>query len=76
MSERLWYAWIHQRGRSVRAAVPPFRAASQVEADARAEALTGTCYAFAIPGPAVVTPEMKQNAPSSPGGAFPSILRA
>ena len=74
LTRRLWVAWIHQTGRSVRAATPPFEADNQTAADAEAVRRTGTSYAFAIPGPAVVTQPGGENASSGLRGASTSIL--
>lgn len=74
LTRRLWVAWIHQTGRSVRAATPPFEADGQMAADVEAVRRTGTSYAFAIPGPAVVTHPGGENASSGQGGASTSIL--
>ena len=52
-------AWIHQKGRSVRAALPPFTADTPEEADELARAGAGA-YAFAVAYPQPLPQDKKQ----------------
>lgn len=50
--------WIHQKGRSVRAALPPFNAEDARAADVEARRLAGS-YAFAVRLPSAETQKPK-----------------
>ena len=60
--------WIHQRGRSVRAALPSFSATTREEADELAQAAAGS-YAFAVASPLPPPSDEKQTPPTPSGRA-------